>query len=149
MLANLVTALTQGAASSVIFFSLGLPNPILWGSLTALFSLIPVVGTALIWLPWAIYLFAVGSHATTIIFLILEVVVVGSVDNILRPLLMGGGVKMHTLMIFFSILGGIGYFGILGILFGPLVFAIAIALLEFYVSPVQSGYDGRETPLLS
>ena len=51
---------------------------------------------------------------------------------------------MHTLMIFFSILGGIGYFGILGMFFGPLIFAIAIALLEFYVSPVQSGYDGRE-----
>jgi predicted PurR-regulated permease PerM len=144
VLANLVTALTQGAASSVIFLSLGLPNPLLWGSLTALFSLVPVVGTALIWLPWTIYLFAVGSHAKAIIFLILEVVVVGSVDNILRPLLMGSGVKMHTLMIFFSILGGIGYFGILGMFFGPLLFAIAIALIEFYVSPVQSGYDGRE-----
>jgi predicted PurR-regulated permease PerM len=144
VLANLITALTQGTASSVIFFSLGLPNPILWGSLTALFSLVPVVGTALIWLPWTIYLFAVGSHAKAIIFLILEVVVVGSVDNILRPLLMGGGVKMHTLMIFFSILGGIGYFGILGMFLGPLVFAITIALLEFYVSPVQSGFDGRE-----
>lgn len=73
VLANLVTALTQGAAGSVIFLSLGLPNPILWGSLTALFSLVPVVGTALIWLPWSIYLFAVGSHAKAIIFLILEV----------------------------------------------------------------------------
>ena len=136
VLANLVTALTQGAAGSVIFLSLGLPNPILWGSLTALFSLVPVVGTALIWLPWSIYLFAVGSHAKAIIFLVLEVVVVGGVDNILRPFLLGGGVKMHTLMIFFSILGGIEYFGIWGMFFGPLVFAIAIALLEFYVSPV-------------
>jgi predicted PurR-regulated permease PerM len=144
VLANLVTAVTQGAASALIFLSLGLPNPILWGSLTALFSLVPVVGTALIWLPWTIYLFAVGSHAKAIIFLILELVVVGSVDNILRPLLMGGGVKMHTLMIFFSILGGIGYFGIFGMFVGPLVFAIAIALLEFYVSPAQSDSAGRE-----
>jgi predicted PurR-regulated permease PerM len=144
VLANFVTAVTQGAASALIFLSLGLPNPILWGSLTALFSLVPVVGTALIWLPWTIYLFAVGSHAKAIIFLILELVVVGGVDNILRPLLMGGGVKMHTLMIFFSILGGIGYFGIFGMFIGPLVFAIAIALLEFYVSPAQSDYAGRE-----
>jgi predicted PurR-regulated permease PerM len=144
VLANFVTAVAQGAASALIFLSLGLPNPILWGSLTALFSLVPVVGTALIWLPWTIYLFAVSSHAKAIIFLILELVVVGSVDNILRPLLMGGGVKMHTLMIFFSILGGIGYFGIFGMFVGPLVFAIAIALLEFYVSPAQSDYAGRE-----
>jgi predicted PurR-regulated permease PerM len=144
VLANFVTAVAQGAASALIFLSLGLPNPILWGSLTALFSLVPVVGTALIWLPWTIYLFAVGSHAKAIIFLILELVVVGGVDNILRPLLMGGGVKMHTLMIFFSILGGIGYFGIFGMFIGPLVFAIAIALLEFYVSPAQSDYAGRE-----
>ena len=145
VLANFVTAVTQGAASALIFLSLGLPNPILWGSLTALFSLVPVVGTALIWLPWTIYLFAVGSHAKAIIFLILELVVVGGVDNILRPLLMGGGVKMHTLMIFFSILGGIGYFGIFGMFIGPLVFAIAIALLEFYVSPAQSDYAGGQS----
>jgi predicted PurR-regulated permease PerM len=65
VLGNLVTALTQGAASALIFFSLALPNPVLWGALTALFSLIPVVGTALIWLPWAIYLFAAGSRASS------------------------------------------------------------------------------------
>jgi predicted PurR-regulated permease PerM len=144
VVANLVTALTQGAASFVIFLSLRLPSPVLWGSLTALFSLVPVVGTALIWAPWTIYLFAVGSPVKAVVFFILQVLIVGSVDNILRPLLMGGGVKMHTLVIFFSILGGIGYFGILGMFLGPLVFAIAIALLEFYVSPVQSGSDGAE-----
>jgi predicted PurR-regulated permease PerM len=150
VVANLVTALTQGAASSVIFLSLGLSNPVLWGSLTALFSLVPVVGTALIWVPWTIYLFAVGSPVKAVVFLILEVLVVGSVDNILRPLLMGGGVKMHTLVIFFSILGGIGYFGILGMFLGPLVFAIAIALLEFYVSP-ESDRDRpeRTTPSIT
>ena len=135
---NLATALSQGTISGVIFLSLGLPNPILWGALTALLSLVPFVGTALIWVPWTIYLLAVGSSTKAVIFLIIQVVVVGGIDNILRPIFMEGGVKMHTLVVFFSILGGIGYFGILGMFIGPLVFAMAIALVEVCVSPAAS-----------
>jgi predicted PurR-regulated permease PerM len=135
VLGNLATALTQGAISGLIFLILGLNNPILWGSLTALFSLVPMVGTALIWAPWAIYLFAIGSPVKAVIFLIFQIVVVGGVDNVLRPLLIEGGVKMHTLLVFFSILGGITYFGILGMFFGPMIFAIAMTLLEFYLLP--------------
>src|SRR5262245_9916699 len=135
---NLATALAQGTISGVIFLSLSLPNPILWGALTALLSLVPFVGTALIWVPWTIYLFASGSTVKAVIFLIAQVVVVGGIDNILRPLFMEGGVKMHTLVVFFSILGGIGYFGILGMFIGPLVFAMAIALFQLCVSPVAA-----------
>jgi predicted PurR-regulated permease PerM len=135
---NLATALTQGTVSGLIFLSLGLPNPILWGALTSLLSLVPFVGTALIWVPWTIYLFAVGAPIRAVIFLIIQIVVVGGIDNILRPMLMEGGVKMHTLVIFFSILGGIAYFGILGMFIGPLVFAMAIALVEVCVSPAPS-----------
>ena len=132
---NLATSLTQGIVSAVTFLSLGLPNPILWGVLLSLLSLIPVFGAALIWIPWTMYLFVIGAPVKAIILLVMQIVVVGSVDNILRPLFIQGGTKMHTLVIFFSILGGVAYFGIAGILFGPLIFAIAIALLEFYVSP--------------
>jgi predicted PurR-regulated permease PerM len=131
---NLATALTQGAISGLIFLLLGLPNPVLWGALTALLSLVPLVGTALVWVPWTIYLFAIGSPTRAIIFLVIQIVVIGSIDNVLRPLFMGSGVKMHTLVIFFSILGGIAYFGILGMIIGPLIFAMAIALVEISVS---------------
>jgi predicted PurR-regulated permease PerM len=131
VLGNLATALAQGSLSGVIFVSLGLPNPILWGALTALLSLVPLVGTALIWVPWTIYLFSTGATVKAIVFLILQVVVVGGIDNILRPWFIRGGVNMHTLVVFFSILGGISYFGLLGMFFGPLIFAIAITLLEF------------------
>jgi len=131
---TLATSAAQGALSGVIFLIMGLPNPILWGSLTALLSLVPVAGTALIWLPWTIYLVATGSVISAIIFLALQLIFVGGADNVLRPLLMEGRMKMHTLVIFFSILGGISYFGILGIFIGPLVFAIAIAFMEFYGS---------------
>ena len=129
---SIATSAAQGVLSTLIFWIIGLPNPILWGALTALLSLVPVVGTALVWVPWTIYLFATGSTARAIIFMALQIVVVGGIDNILRPLLIEGRVKMHTLVVFFSILGGIGYFGILGIFIGPLVFAIAIAFVEFY-----------------
>ena len=131
---TLATSVVQGVLSGIIFLVLGLSNPILWGSLTALLSLVPMAGTALVWLPWTIYLFASGSVATAVIFLALQLIFVGGADNILRPLLMEGKMKMHTLLIFFAILGGISYFGILGIFIGPLVFAIAIAFLEFYGS---------------
>ena len=135
VLGNLATALAQGILSGLIFLILGLPNPILWGALTALLSLVPMVGTALVWVPWSIYLFASGAWVKGIIFLIVQVIGVGGVDNVLRPMLIEGGVKMHTLLVFFSILGGISYFGILGMFFGPLIFAIAITLLEFYLLP--------------
>jgi predicted PurR-regulated permease PerM len=134
VLGNLLTALAQGTISGLLFLSLSLPNPILWGSLTALLSLVPLIGTALVWVPWTIYLIAVGSYTKAVIFLVGQVVVVGGVDNFLRPALIEGKVRMHTLVVFFSILGGIGYFGILGMFFGPLVFAIAVAFLEFYTA---------------
>jgi len=132
VLGSLATSAAQGVLSALIFWIIGLPNPVLWGALTSLLSLVPVVGTALVWVPWTIYLFSTGAAARALVFMALQVVLVGGIDNILRPLLIEGRVKMHTLVVFFSILGGIGYFGILGIFIGPLVFAIAIAFVEFY-----------------
>jgi len=137
VLGNLATTFTQGIVSALSFLSLGLPNPMLWGVLIALLSLIPVFGAALIWVPWTIYLFASGFIAKATILLVIQIAVVGSVDNILRPLFIRGGARMHTLIVFFSILGAVSYFGITGILFGPLIFAIAIALVEFYIEPKE------------
>jgi predicted PurR-regulated permease PerM len=142
---NLATSISQGALSGVIFASLGLQNPILWGALTALLSLVPVVGTALIWVPWTIYLFSMGSVVRAVIFLVLQIVVVGSIDNVLRPMFIRGGVKMHTLVVFFSILGGIAYFGLLGMFFGPLIFSIAITLLELAVPAFAGPTESSES----
>ncbi|PYR84234.1 MAG: hypothetical protein DMG18_10235 [Acidobacteria bacterium] len=126
VLGTLVTALVQG---------------ILWGALTALLSLVPVIGSASIWVPWTLYLLAVGSYGRALIFLGSQVVVVGGIDNVLRPTLIEGRVGMHTLVVFFSILGGIGYFGILGMFIGPLVFAMGIAFLEFYIESTTGSGD--------
>jgi len=140
VLGNLLTAVAQGSISGLIFLMLGLPNPILWGALTALLSLVPLIGTAFVWVPWTIYLLAAGSYGRALIFVVSQVVVVGGIDNILRPMLIGQ-VRMHTVVVFFSILGGIAYFGILGMFFGPLVFAIAVAFLEFCFASPESGTD--------
>jgi predicted PurR-regulated permease PerM len=140
VLGNMLTALVQGTISGLSFLMLGLPNPILWGAVTALLSLVPLIGTALVWVPWTIYLLAVGSYGRALIFVVIQVAVVGGIDNILRPMLIGQ-VRMHTVVVFFSILGGIGYFGILGMFFGPLVFSIAVAFLEFYTDSPERGAD--------
>jgi predicted PurR-regulated permease PerM len=116
VLGTVITAAVQGTASGLVFAALGVRNALLWGSLTGLFSLVPVLASALIWLPLAAYLLLTGSTYKAIILVALQIIVVGSVDNILRPLLIEGRVKMHALLVFLSILGGINYFGVLGII---------------------------------
>ena len=132
VLGNLLTALSQGFTGGLVFWILGIPNAFFWGAMTALFSLVPVVGTALVWVPWAIYFFATGAFIRAIILVLLEVLIVGTIDNVLRPLFIEGRTKMHTLVVFFSIMGGIGYFGIAGMILGPIIVAIGLTFLELY-----------------
>ena len=95
-------------------------------------SFIPVVGTALIWVPAAAYLFLTGDIGWGIFLVVWGVVVIGSIDNIIRPLLMQGSSGMDTLLIFFSLLGGIQLFGLIGLIYGPLIFAITMVLFKMY-----------------
>jgi predicted PurR-regulated permease PerM len=131
---TLLTAAAQGLISGLIYLILGVPNAVLWGTLTGLTSLVPVVGTAAVWIPITLFLFFTGEPYRALFVLILQAVVVGSVDNFLRPFLIEGHVKMHTLLIFFSILGGIGYFGFFGVILGPLVFAIGLSFFQLYLA---------------
>jgi len=132
VIGNLLTAVAQGVAGGLVFVILGLPSPILWGTLTALFSLLPVVGTAIIWVPWTLYLLATGSIGKAALLALLEAVAVGIIDNFLRPWLIEGKVRMHTLLVFFSIMGGMNYFGIAGLLLGPLIVAVTLTFFEIY-----------------
>ncbi len=131
LLGTLVTSLAQGVAGGIAFWIAGLPG-LFWGMVMAFASLIPLVGTALIWVPAAIYLFIAGNLGLSIFMVIWCVLVVGSIDNFVRPLFMQGSGEMSTLVIFFSIIGGINYFGLIGLLYGPLIFALAIVLLYIY-----------------
>ncbi len=128
---TILTALAQGAAGGIGLAIAGLPG-LFWGTMMAFASLVPLVGTALIWVPAAAYLFITGSWGFGIFFVIWSIVVVGSIDNFLRPFFMGGSSGMSPLILFFSILGGIQLFGLIGIVYGPLVFGIALVLLYIY-----------------
>jgi len=150
---NLLTAMAQGLASGIIFWSLGVSNALFWGTISAFFSLVPVVGAAIIWIPWAIYFLVSGSIVKGILMVALQALVVGSLDNVLRPLLIEGRIRMHTMLVFFSIMGGIAYFGVLGMVFGPIIVALGMTLLEVYKIEVRASQSPRpqppETPLQS
>ena len=131
VLGTLLTALAQGAAGGVLFWVVGIPNALFWGFLMGLFSLLPVVGTGIIWGPWALYLLVVTSPVQGII-LIVGGFLVAFIDNVLRPLFIEGKVEMHTLLVFMSILGGINYFGMEGVIFGPIIVALGLTFIELY-----------------
>lgn len=137
-----VIAVLQGALGGVMFGILGVPSAIFWSVVMTLFSTIPMLGSYVIWLPIAIYLILTGHWVKGLILIGWGALVVGMVDNILRPKLVGHRTRMHELVIFFSVLGGISVFGVVGILLGPLVAAITFTLLDVFhqrdVTPVIS-----------
>jgi predicted PurR-regulated permease PerM len=125
----LAVAIVQGLLLGAALWALGIRSPVLWGMITAVCSLLPVVGTALVWLPTALILLATGHWVKCLILLAWGGGVVSLVDHALRIYVIGGRVKMNTLFVFFALVGGIKAFGILGIFLGPLVLSITFALL--------------------
>ena len=127
---GLVVAAVQGALIGIALWVFGIHSPVLWAVVAAFFALLPFVGTAVVWVPAAIYLAATGHWVQAIILAGWGAGVVGSVDNVLRPFLISGRVKMHTLLIFFAVFGGVNVFGFLGLFIGPVILAITTALLS-------------------
>jgi predicted PurR-regulated permease PerM len=126
----LVISAIQGTLGFVIFWVLGLPSPLLWGVVMFFLSMIPMAGAFLVWVPAAIYLALTGSYVQAIILVAWGVLVIGSIDNFLSPRLVGRRARLHELLIFFSVLGGLQLFGVLGVVLGPVVVAITLALIE-------------------
>ena len=137
-----VIALIQGTLGGLAFWFLGLPSALLWAVAMTLLSMIPMAGSFIVWIPGAIYLAAQGHWGRAIFLVLWGALVIGSVDNFLRPKLVGERTKLHELFIFFSVLGGLQVFGILGIVLGPVVLAITLALLDVYR---QAGRSTEET----
>jgi predicted PurR-regulated permease PerM len=129
---GLAVAVAQGILGGIAFYTFGLPSPAFWGTVMAIFSLVPLFGCTTIWLPTGIYLLITGSIAKGIGFLVYCVVFITSIDNIIKPLVIGGRTKLHTLLVFFSVLGGINFFGFVGFILGPLITALCLSLLEIY-----------------
>jgi predicted PurR-regulated permease PerM len=126
-----LTALVQGMLLGIGFTIAGLPSPLVFGVLGALFALVPVVGTAVIWLPAVIWLLANGETGYGLFMAAWGVIVVGSVDNFLRPMLISGRVEVPTLAVFIGVMGGLSAFGFVGLFLGPIVLGLLVALFRF------------------
>jgi len=145
---GLLTALVQGVLGWIILFILNIPSPVVWASLIALASLIPVVGTALIWAPMAMLITLEGDVARGVVLAGYGVLVIGMADNFLRPLLVGQHMEAHPLLLFFGTMGGIAMFGFAGIILGPVVVAFLIVSTRLFRREFRGarGPDGSGRP---
>jgi len=129
---TLVIGIAQGTLAGVAFWIAGIQGPLFWGTLMTFLSIIPGIGTALVWLPAAVILLARHALWQGIFLVLFCGAVVGTVDNLLRPRLVGRDTQMHDLLILFSTLGGLMLFGLLGFLIGPIVAALFVTVWDIY-----------------
>lgn len=127
---NVVVALIQGALGGFALMALGLPGAVLWGVVMAVLSLLPAVGAALVWGPIAVYLLAVGEVGKGLGLAAYGVLVIGLIDNLLRPVLVGKDTRMPDYVVLVSTLGGMSLFGINGFVIGPVIAALFIAVWD-------------------
>lgn len=131
VLGNTLVAGLEGIVGGIAFWMVGLPAALLWGAAMAVLAYLPLVGAAIVWGPAALYLFFNGNYVSAMILCIAGVCI-AILDYVVRTIVVGGASKLHTLLTFFGVLGGIQFFGLVGIVAGPLVVAISLALLEHY-----------------
>jgi predicted PurR-regulated permease PerM len=129
---TLVVGLVQGAIGGVLFWTLGIPAPVFWGSVMAVFSVLPAVGPGLVWAPAAIILFGVGEIVKGVVVIAVGVVVIGLVDNVLRPILVGRDTEMPDYLVLLATLGGLSVFGVSGFVIGPVIAAFFLVVWEMF-----------------
>jgi len=134
-----VTALVQGMLVGIGFWIAGLPSALVFGVLAALFALVPLVGTVIVWGPGALYLASLGDYGHAIFLTLWGTIAVGMVDNFLRPLLISGRAEVPTLAVFIGVMGGLQAFGFIGLFVGPIVLGLLVALFRFQ----SDAADGR------
>jgi len=139
---SVAAAAAHGVLGGIAFTLTGIHSPVFWGVMMGFFSLVPVVGSAMIWVPAAISLMASGHLGRGILLVIICGVIVGIMDNVVRPWLIGGRSEMGGLLIFIGVLGGIAVFGLLGLILGPIIIATGASLLDLYAP----GAPGRNKP---
>lgn len=134
----LLIALVQGTLMGVGLWLFGVPNAALWGVFAGIASLVPTVGTALVSIPAIIYLFSIGSSGAAFGFMVWAATLVGSIDNLLNPIVVGAKIDIHPLLVLFAVLGGLALLGPVGILIGPLIISFAYALVGVYRSEMNA-----------
>jgi predicted PurR-regulated permease PerM len=145
---TLVVAAVQGALGGVLFWIVGLPAPVLWAVVMAVLSLLPVIGTVLVWGPGAIYLLSVGDIAGGIIVLVGGFFVVGLVDNVLRPVLVARDTQMPDYLVLLATLGGLAKFGLSGFVLGPMLAAFFLVVWEMFAEEFGP-LDAPEAPAVA
>jgi predicted PurR-regulated permease PerM len=129
---SVTVALVQGAMGGLMFWVLGLPAPVLWGFVMAMLALIPMLGTFLVWGPAAIYLALSGQWGKALVLVVWGGVAIALIDNLLYPFLVRKRMQLHTLPVFFAIVGGIALFGAAGVVVGPLILSVTDALIDIW-----------------
>jgi predicted PurR-regulated permease PerM len=123
-------AVAQGTLTGLLFYFTGLHSPVLWGTAAAFFSMIPVVGPPIVWVPASVAMALAGAWGKAIVIAAFGVGVIGLADNVIRPWIISGRVQLHPLLVFLSLLGGTSAFGFLGLFVGPAVLSVTIVILE-------------------
>jgi predicted PurR-regulated permease PerM len=129
---SLIVALLQGILAGVGFAIFGIPTPAIWGLIAVFAALVPTIGTALVTFPAVAFLVLVGNNLAALGLLIWGILIVGGIDNIVRPKLLERGVKVHPLLILLSVLGGLAFFGPVGFLTGPIIVSLLSEFLTIY-----------------
>ena len=127
---TMAVSVVQGVLGGLMFWFLGLPSALLWGLIMTVFAIVPLVGPFLVWIPAAIYLAMTGSWGKAVLLTVWGCVVVGGIDNILRPILVGNRLKMHTVVTFVAVVGGLSVFGASGLILGPVIVTTTMWMLE-------------------
>jgi predicted PurR-regulated permease PerM len=135
--AGLLIASLQGLAGGLLFASLGLGAPVFWGVMMGVLALFPFVGAWMVWVPAAIWFLVTGQFVKGLIVVVVGAGIVSGIDNILRPAILSGRTQINGLLMFLSLLGGVSVFGLLGLVLGPLVTALIIALFDAYTGPAE------------
>ena len=136
VMGQIVVGVIQGVLAWIAFVILGVPSPVLWAFLTGIISIIPLLGAALVWFPIAVYLFStgylIGEAWKGVALFLFGVLVISTIDNVLKPKIIGERAKIHPLVILFGILGGIQLMGLPGILMGPLILTLFDVVMEIF-----------------
>lgn len=122
----------QGVLGGLMFWVLGLPSPLLWGTVMALLAVLPVLGAAIVWVPAALYLLLEGSPEKALILAAWGGIFVALIDNVLYPIIIKNRLRLHTVPVFIAVIGGLVAFGAAGVVLGPVVLAITVALADVW-----------------
>jgi predicted PurR-regulated permease PerM len=143
---SLATAMIHGTADGIIFWIFGLPSPLLWGTVMAFLSLVPVVGTSLVWVPLVVYYLLKHQVVRGLLLLAAFGAVTGIVDNVVKPILIRRGTEVDSIWIFLSVMGGIAVFGLLGLFLGPFLISLLLVLVDICKVEFRSEPGERTTP---